>query len=215
MRHAETRAPTAASWQEREERAQPGHVLLHVRRQLKERGPEPLFQGSSHFEKIGHRLVAVLEALHVRDPLRRLEDELKVGGDLARPGFEHRGLGHAIEGVVDLDRLEPLGVVTQHLLVRQFLRIEAPLPFLVGVAARADLDLHATIVSDRTGTDQAWRLMNGVCVRSRKTTRPKRHQPASLALTTCPIPREQMPFPFRTDKGMIRITSFNLRGVPR
>ena len=46
----------------------------------------------------------VLQPLDVRDPLRRLEHEPEIGRHLARPRFQHRRLGHAIEGVVDLDR---------------------------------------------------------------------------------------------------------------
>src|SRR5256884_7886633 len=62
------------------------------------------------------------------EPLRRL----------AVPAGEDLLVRRAIERVVDLDRLEALGVVRQHLRRRELLRIEAALPFGVVVARGSD-----------------------------------------------------------------------------
>src|SRR6266498_5142186 len=78
----------------------------------------------------------------MRDPLRRLEHELEIGGNFRGPCFQNGGLGHAIERVVDLDRSKTLAVEAEHLLVRQALGIKRAFPFLVGIAAGADVEVH-------------------------------------------------------------------------
>src|SRR5258708_30243168 len=78
----------------------------------------------------------------MRDRLRRLEHEPKRVGHLLHPRFQNARLGHPAECAVDLDRGEPLGVIAQHLFLRQSFWIEAPLPFLVAVSTRADKEVH-------------------------------------------------------------------------
>src|SRR5206468_958729 len=59
----------------------------------------------------------------------------------ARPRFQDRRLGHAVERVIDLDRPKALAVIAEHLLVRQVLGIERALPLLVRIAAGADVEV--------------------------------------------------------------------------
>ncbi len=73
----------------------------------------------------------------MRDAARRLDRETEMFRRRRRPGLEHRGLGHPVERVVDLDRGEPPGVPAQHFLGLDLLRIEVALPFLERIAACA------------------------------------------------------------------------------
>src|SRR5579885_816506 len=83
---------------------------------------------------------AVEQPRIMRDPLWRLQSELEVRGGPAAPARKDRRIWRAIEGVVDLDGREPLGVVRQHLRGRESLRVEAPPPLGVGVSAGSDPD---------------------------------------------------------------------------
>src|SRR5205814_10612324 len=64
-----------------------------------------------------------------RDALGSLEGEPEPRRSLAIPAGEDPLVRRAIEGVVDLDGREALGVVVQHLGRRKLVRIEAALPF--------------------------------------------------------------------------------------
>ena len=59
------------------------------------------------------RIAGVREPLPVRDLLRRLEDELEIGGNLARPRFQGCRPGQAVERVIDLDRPKTLAVIAE------------------------------------------------------------------------------------------------------
>src|SRR5262249_2350127 len=101
-----------------------------------------LLERPGHFEQIRHGILRLLESLFVRDLLRRLEHELEFSRDFACPGLQNRGLGHAIESIVDLDRPKTLAVEMEHLLVRHILRVERALPLLIGIAAGANIEVH-------------------------------------------------------------------------
>src|SRR5262249_32035797 len=73
---------------------------------------------------------------------RRLQNEGKPRWNLLGPVLQDRFRGHTIEGVVDLHRLKMLRVVVQHLFIREVFGIEASLPFLVGITAGADEEVH-------------------------------------------------------------------------
>ena len=144
---AELECCAAVRRQQRKKIAQPWRILLQKRRQLKQQWPQAILQDPGDFQEIRHGIAGVLEPLFVRDPLRGLEHELEIGGNLGGPCFQDRRLGHAIKRVVDLDRAETLAVESEHLLVRQFIGIERTLPFLVGIAAGADVEVHLRSVS--------------------------------------------------------------------
>src|SRR5207237_1243398 len=72
--------------------------------------------------------------------------------------------GHAVEGVVDLDGGEARGVEGEHLRLLHLLGIEAPLPFLVAVAARSREDVHgagAKASTRRLPPRRVWERMAG------------------------------------------------------
>ena len=126
-----------------EEGVEQREVLSHRRRQLEEDRPELRPEHRRAAEQLGDDGFRLLEALVVSDPPRRLEREGETTGHLLRPPREHPLARHAIEGVVDLDRRQPLGVVAEPPVGRKLLGIEAPLPLLVRVAARAGRHLHS------------------------------------------------------------------------
>jgi hypothetical protein len=86
--------------------------------------------------------LCVLEPLEVCDLARGLEHEREVLGNLTRPILQNRLFGHAIEGVVDLDRVQAFAVVGEHPVVGKVLRVKGALPGLVRKAARADPAFH-------------------------------------------------------------------------
>jgi hypothetical protein len=74
--------------------------------------------------------------------LRRLEHALEIGiGEAAGQRLHAVGGGRLVEGVVDLDGREPLGVVAQPVRAVDGLRVERSDPVVVGPARGADEDL--------------------------------------------------------------------------
>src|SRR5215470_5501705 len=96
---------------------------------------------------------SLAQSLLVADPARRLERESKVVRHLLRPLSEHRLRRHAIERIVDLDRVEMPGVEAQHLAGGELLRIERALPFFIRVAARSSQHLHEVVPESKTSTE--------------------------------------------------------------
>src|SRR5450759_1909294 len=84
----------------------------------------------------------------MRDSLARLEREGERLRHLRRPFAQHVLLWQSIEGVVDLHRIEFAGVVAEHCVVFQILRIERALPLLERVAARPSENLHDALRFD-------------------------------------------------------------------
>src|SRR5262249_45890797 len=90
------------------------------------------------------------EPPQVRNLLRCLEHELEIGGNRVGPAYQDRSLGQAIERAVDLNGTKTLAVETEHLLGRQVLGIERALPFLVGIAARTDVEVHGSFTRQKS-----------------------------------------------------------------
>src|SRR5437764_14967088 len=78
----------------------------------------------------------------MRDALTGLDREAERLRHLRRPVEQHVLLREPIERVVDLHRRKLPGVVAEHRVVLQVGGIEAALPLLERVAARAREDLH-------------------------------------------------------------------------
>ena len=127
-----------------EEIVHPVQVLLEVRRKLKQDRTELRPQLARRLEKEAERVVHVPEPRDVSDALRRLEDEREGGRCSSIPARHGLGIRHPIERVVDLDSPEALGVVLEHLRLRQLRRVERPLPFGEVVPGGADADVHTT-----------------------------------------------------------------------
>jgi hypothetical protein len=109
---------------------------------LEEHGAELGAEGARGLEEIADILGRVQEALLVGDALGGLEDEGEPLPHLPRPAVEERKSRHPIEGVVDLDGGEPLRVEAEHVRLLKLRGVEAALPLLVTVAARAHPDAH-------------------------------------------------------------------------
>ena len=121
-----------------QEFGQPRQVLLQEWRQLEQHRPA---LGAERIEgaiQIGNRIGCCLrlEARIVGNAARGLDREPEVFRRLRGPVLQHRHLGHPVEGIVDLDGGQALGIVGQHGIGLDGLGIEGPLPFLVGIATR-------------------------------------------------------------------------------
>ena len=114
--------------------------------QLEQQRAELRAERRGRLEELPHRVGAVAQPPIVRDPLRRLQRELVAIRRGLVPAVENLLVRRAVEGVVDLDGREPLGVVRQHLRRRHRLRIEAALPLGIVVAGRTDPDGHAQAI---------------------------------------------------------------------
>jgi len=119
-----------AAGQELQERLEAGHILLQVRRKLKERGAQSLAERRGDAKEIAEILRCALEPVLMGDALGRLEGEAEAGRDLFGPRQEHALAGHPIKRVVDFDRGEAARVEPEQALVREGGRIEASFPFL-------------------------------------------------------------------------------------
>ena len=140
---AELEGGGSALRQEGQEGAETRDVLLHEGRKLEEHRSLPRTEDLRGLEEVRHGVGRVRgEALLVGDPARGLKHEREVVGDLAHPALEQLPGRHAVERVVDLDRLEALGVEAEHVRFLQVLGVERALPFLVAVSARPHEDLH-------------------------------------------------------------------------
>ena len=98
-----------------EKTAQAVQILLEVGGQLEEHGPELRPQPGRRVDKVAERVADLAQAREVRDALGRLEGEGESGGRLRDPAGDGLGIGHAVEGVVDLHGGEALGIVGEHL----------------------------------------------------------------------------------------------------
>src|SRR6185312_10492047 len=82
------------------------------------------------------------QPLDVGDVAAHLHREAEPFGTLIDPALDGGAGGEAVEGVVDLDRVEVLGVEAEPGALRDALRIEELAPVGVDPARAADVDLH-------------------------------------------------------------------------
>src|SRR3954470_18984916 len=85
-------------------------------------------------------LLDVAQLLHVDEVAARLEGEHEPGGRLLDPPRDRVAGGEAVEGRVDLDRVEDLGIAPQPARLAHALRVEDAAPRAVLPAAAADAD---------------------------------------------------------------------------
>src|SRR5262249_43551073 len=118
---------------------------LEVRGQLEEQHAELRSErGGGPAERPGE-VLAALQSRIVRDAPWRLEREGEAVRRAVRPAFEQCLGWHPVEGVVDLDRGEALGIVGEHLARGELLGIERAAPFGVVVAGGADQTAHMSM----------------------------------------------------------------------
>jgi len=118
-------------------------VEFEIGRELHKDGAEvvALVQHAGYFQEAFQSVLAIAQPLDVCDSLVRFQGKLKTFGDDLRPLQQRVLRRHVIEGVIDLNRFKPSGVETQHLLIRELLRVKTPLPLLIGVAGSANTKL--------------------------------------------------------------------------
>ena len=85
-----------------------------------------LAYGASTVQERGEELLAIAKALLVGDPTAGLEGEQEPFGRLPTPAPGHLLFGQAIEGVVDLHRIEVAGIERKPAVLGQVLRIKMP-----------------------------------------------------------------------------------------
>jgi len=95
---------------------------------LKEDGPASSGEFARHVHEVGQLLLGILQALVMRDLARSLEYEREVARHFARPIREHLAGRHAIEGAVDLHRVQAFPVVLQHSFIGKIFGIKTALP---------------------------------------------------------------------------------------
>ena len=135
---AELEGRTRRAGHLREERVEGGDVFLERGRQLEQQGAEFRAQLAGQTAEGVQFRPALAQLLDVRDSPRRFEREEERVGRRRGPAGQHLRGRHPVEGVVDLDRPEPLGVVRQHAAARPPLGVEAAPPLRVVVPGRPD-----------------------------------------------------------------------------
>jgi len=111
--------------------------------QAEENGAEAVFEHGRNLKELIGRLRGVFfQAFAVGDDLWRFEGEAETGRNLGGPGGEVGGAGHLVEGAVDFDGGEVLGVVAQHLFLWQLRWIETAFPFGFAEGTGADEEFH-------------------------------------------------------------------------
>ena len=84
----------------------------------------------------------------MRDLLGRFNRELEMFGRRGLPGVDRLGGRHPVKRVVDLNAVQPSGVVLEELFVGQALGIEDWPPFFVAETRRAEPNpLHSGIMT--------------------------------------------------------------------
>jgi hypothetical protein len=93
-----------------QERRESGANGFEPTRQLEHDRPKLVLERLDPFEEAPDALLGILEALHVREIATALAGEHEAFGRRLAPAAEGVDLDQSVEGAVDLDRIEPLGV---------------------------------------------------------------------------------------------------------
>ena len=132
------------SWRtQRQKFFEQGLVEFESRRKLHQNRPEvvAVLEHAGHFQKALQGFLAISESLDVRDLLIGFQSETKSFRNTLDPIQKSCLGGHPIKTVVDFNRRKLFGVKVEHFALWKLLRIEAPLPLLVGVSRSADAKL--------------------------------------------------------------------------
>src|SRR3954470_4619399 len=82
----------------------------------------------------------------MRDPSRRFQRKDERLRRPSGPAREQRFSRDAVERVIDLDGVEPLGIIRKHLAGRELLRIKRSSPLGIVVTGRSDKVVHSLIL---------------------------------------------------------------------
>ncbi len=125
-----------------EGRGQQCRISLEVGGKLQEHGSDLVTQSFRATEKPPHGLCRLAQAEHMGEVAARLEAEHKVIGRRGIPAFEGGPLRQTVEDIVDLDRLETVGVEGEPLSRRQSNRVQATPPIGVLPTRGSDDNAH-------------------------------------------------------------------------
>jgi hypothetical protein len=103
-------------------------VAVEILRQLPEHRAQPpsAAQGIERLPEARDRVGDLAQPLHVGQVAARLDREEEVAGDLLDPSFDGRALRQPVEGRVDLDGVEDLGVALEPAPLRQAILVGLP-----------------------------------------------------------------------------------------
>src|SRR3989304_1721076 len=117
-----------ANWERLQKKPQPLRIKVPSRRELKEYGPELIFQRNGPFKKILYRAFGVFEPLDMGNETACLEREDEAIRTLLAPALERLYLGQSVEGIVYFDGIETAGVVLEEPGLWDVLRVEGAYP---------------------------------------------------------------------------------------
>lgn len=118
-------------------------IEFEIGRELNKDGAKVVafVENAGDFQKTFQRAFAVAETQNVSDFLVGLQGEAKAFRDALGEVQKRAFGGHAVEGVIDFDGRELLGIEAEHFTVGKFFGIEISFPLLVGVSGSADAKL--------------------------------------------------------------------------
>jgi hypothetical protein len=114
-------------------------------RELEEDGARPVPQGPHPGTEVAGDDVLRKAGRRVGERALGLQAEPEFARGVAKPLCERRLLRDPLEGVVDLHRVQLLGVGLEKAAGRQVRRVEGPTPLRVAEAAGADVEGHRSI----------------------------------------------------------------------
>jgi hypothetical protein len=118
-------------------------VALELGGRLRQHGPELVAERLEGADEIGHRLARLVQAALMRDRAWQLGGEHEPVRRVPLPRARDRALGRRVERVVELDRVEHLGVERQAVLLLGTGRVEHTVPIGIRPALRAEPDAGA------------------------------------------------------------------------
>src|SRR5262245_60124576 len=127
----------------REKGVEQGQVGLERRTELEQQDAQLRPKTCGGLTKRSHQLAAVAQPPIVRDAFGRLQGDPVWIGRPGRPALHKLLGGHPVERVVDFDRRESLGIITEHLAGRQCLGIEPAFPLRIVVTGSTDPNHHS------------------------------------------------------------------------
>src|SRR5579862_3985959 len=142
-------------WQRLEELSEAVIIPMKAGRELPQDRPGTRFQLIGALEEAGDALGRVFQALDVGDEAAALDGEPETFRRALPPTFEGLRFGQTVEGVVDLDGVETLGVELEPGALRQAFGIKDLAPMVVDPARAANPDLGRARHPSSLGPHQA------------------------------------------------------------
>src|SRR5260370_18860445 len=148
-----------------------------------------IVQYTGHFQEALQSALAAAEPLNVSDLLVDLQGEAKAFGNALRPVQKRRLRGHVIEGVIDFNGRELLGVEAEQLAIRKLLGIKTAFPLFIGVSRSPDTKPAR---GRNGGTSKPWHLITSTTRGEGKGPHPLCDQGAFFVLACIRLLRSSM-----------------------